>query len=108
MFLDVFGNTVIEEKTLSYTQSQAKNLVNWLSDECEHRLGSLIDLSLLTGKQRDSLFDVLDSWSSGKVFDIAELRDERLRSFYGCRYDHRENHLDWLYHSSVKHVRALC
>jgi hypothetical protein len=90
------GNTMLRERTALYLAAHARALRALLARE-EGELACRIDTSFLKMKQRDALEDVLATWADGVEFDVERLRDERLRAFYGDRYDHRRNVLDWDY-----------
>ncbi|GBG25249.1 Dynein assembly factor 3, axonemal [Hondaea fermentalgiana] len=53
-------------------------------------------------REVDALEQVLKSWSEGAPFDVQNLRDRRLRHFYGQRYDHRVGIVDGDYQNAVK------
>ncbi|GBG87384.1 hypothetical protein CBR_g45441 [Chara braunii] len=57
----------------------------------------LIDLSLLRHKECDALADLFCSWRRKVPFDIAALRDRRMRKYFGERYDFQRNLADWDY-----------
>lgn len=38
---------------------------------------------------------------------VTDLRDRRLRSFFGERYDHRKNLVDWDYTNRLKEVASI-
>lgn len=38
---------------------------------------------------------------------VTTLRDARLRSFFGVRYDHRKNLVDWDYTNRLKDVASI-
>lgn len=41
------------------------------------------------------------------VQTVDEMRDRRLRHFYGERYDHRANLCDWDYQNAVRPVASI-
>jgi dynein assembly factor 3, axonemal len=103
MFLEIYGNTLIRERTSEYIQRQGEVLIKIIT---EHKnapdIKSLFDLSGLKYKDRDELEEVFLSWSGAVEFDMGGLRDQRLRYHYKDRYDYRDNLADWDYHWSLK------
>ena len=96
VLLEVWANTLVREKTAAYIASRAAVLERVLTDE-EGPLAAVFDVNALKSKERDALLEVLRSWAESVEFDVVRLRDERLRTFYGARYDARRNVLDWDY-----------
>ena len=67
---------------MKYIAKQARELIELL------RAGTgpmrdLIDFSLLKFREKDALEEVLRSYCSDQPCDIAKLRDQRLRHFFG-------------------------
>ena len=88
LFLEVFGNTLIQEKTESTLQEIGKKLIEVVyGDKCGGSLGDILDLTSLKHRDRDLLVDTFRSLGKDVTFDIATLRDHRLRGYYQDRYD---------------------
>lgn len=49
------------------------------------------------------ILELLSSFSP----TVTALRDARLRSFFGVRYDHRKNMVDWDYTNRLKDVASI-
>ena len=88
LFLEVYGNTLIQEKTESIVNEMGKALINMVyGEESNVTLGNILDLSALKQRDRDALVDTFKSWGTDVMFDITNLRDHRLRGYYQDRYD---------------------
>jgi dynein assembly factor 3 len=88
LFLEVYGNTLIQEKTESILHEMGTNLTNMVyGDKFDGHLGNILDLSALKQRDRDALVDTFKSWRTDVMFDITSLRDHRLRGYYQDRYD---------------------
>ena len=88
MYLEVFGNSLIQERTASYLVEKAKGLVDFVLDGKEQACtDGMFDLSLLKHKELDGLADIFASWHKSKDSKLQETRDEVLRNFYADRYD---------------------
>jgi Domain of unknown function (DUF4471) len=87
---------LLQERTSRYIARLARELIEllWAGTGA---MADLVDFNLLKFKERDALEDVLRSWTSaaaGAEYDVAALRDTRLRHFFGNL------------HSSVMHVSS--
>lgn len=112
LFLDIFGNTLIRDRSAQYLEQAAKELIMFVTedDKCTSVLGDLINLETLKFKERDELEDVFSSWLPVHKFDVEMARDQRLRAYFKERYDYRHNIVDWDYsfgHKEIiKHMQA--
>lgn len=88
LLLEVWANALLREKTAAYVAAKARQLSRVVS-EGAGPLAPLLDVSSLKMKDRDRLEDVFRSWAEDADFEVVRLRDERLRSFYKSRYEHR-------------------
>ncbi|CAK4936688.1 unnamed protein product [Aphanomyces euteiches] len=104
LFLEVFGNALVQGRTSEYIEEKAKQLVELVCNE-RGRLADLVDLNHLKMKQRDALVNVFQSWSTSVPFNLERLRDQRLRHFYENRYDYRANLFDWDYTMTLKKIQ---
>lgn len=91
IWLDLFGNTLIRDRTQQYLEQAAKELVQFITedDKCTSVLGELINFETLKFKERDELEDVFSSYLPVHKFDIEKARDQRLRAYFKERYDYR-------------------
>jgi dynein assembly factor 3 len=104
VWLELYGNALLQARTARYLGTKLKSVL--IDVLCNERgpapLPALWDLSLLKYKQRDELEATLKAWDEAVPFDMATLRDYRLRHHYGERYDHRNNLIDWDYQTGVR------
>jgi len=108
LFLEIFGNALVQEKTSSFIDDAGRNLVELVCGEkYEGFMRDIVDLSHLKQRERGNLEMVFKSWNASMNFDVKTLRDYRLRHFYGDRYDCRQNVLDWDYQNRVKKVASI-
>ncbi|CAM9282038.1 unnamed protein product, partial [Discosporangium mesarthrocarpum] len=105
VFLEIFGNTLVQERTSCYIAQMGVKLEELLYSR--GTMVDLIDLSLLKYRERDLLAEVFKSWNHKTPCNITDLRDRRLRHFFGTRYDHRKNLVDWDYVNRVKEVAGI-
>eukprot|EP00644_Phytophthora_capsici_P007632 jgi/Phyca11/127785/e_gw1.72.87.1 len=103
LFLEIFGNTRVQERTSAYIEEQAKMLVDLIYNE-RGPLADLVDLSHLKMRTHDDLIDSFRSWFQSVQFDVDTLRDHRLRHYYEVRYDYRDNLIDWDYTMKLKKI----
>lgn len=122
MFLEIYANCLVTEKTHTYLHNAIKRLTDLLygekvekKEEKEEKtlnLHELLDFSFLGYKDLDNFKDILDSYNKDTKFDIEKLREERLRFLFKDRYDSRENLIDWDYQmktrKNVDHIGYNC
>ncbi|KAJ3216596.1 Dynein assembly factor 3, axonemal [Clydaea vesicula] len=101
LFLDVYGNLKVAEKTKNYIETAANDLTRLVTDQTGP-LSNVINFENLRFRERDDLEFVFKYWKDRKPFHIEQFFDQRLRSFYGLRYDSRENVVDWDYNMNLK------
>ena len=105
MYLDLFANTLIRDKTSAYLEETARELIALVTEDekkCKSVLKDVINFETLKFKDRDDLEEIFSSYLTCHAFDIETLRDHRLRGHFGQRYDHRKNLVDWDYNMSMK------
>jgi dynein assembly factor 3, axonemal len=104
LFLDLWANTFIREKSSKYLDALLPELDRLVSDpgKCQIPVRHVMDLSILKHKERDDLCDVFKSWHSKVPFNMEELRDQRLRFHFKERYDFRKNIVDYDYHNGIR------
>eukprot|EP00959_Pyramimonas_sp_CCMP1952_P088427 1849806-Pyramimonas_sp.AAC.1 len=110
MFLEVYGNIKIREKTAEYLEERGKMLASVVLDsslkENDGVFNRLFDFSQLKYKEKDELVEVLRSYSRKQDFNMDAAWDWRCRKFYGERYDHLKNLVDWDYHMRLAETGA--
>jgi len=110
IFLDLYGNTLIRDKTASYLEEVAKELIQLVTEDvkCKSVIKDMIDFSTLKFKDRDDIEDIFSSYLACHKFDIESLRDHRLRGHFQERYEHRKNLVDWDFNFGLKeHSKAV-
>merc|ERR1719502_1135794 len=94
LYLEIFGNTLVRDRTSAYIVEAAGKLIKLLTDQ-EGVLSEYVDFSLLKHKDRDGLESIFKFWMDPKPFDMHGIRDSRRRKYYEARYDARSNVDDW-------------
>ena len=104
IFLDLFGNCLIRDKTSEYLEEAVKELIYLVTedDKCKSPLKELINFDTLKFKERDEIEDVFSSYLKAHPYDIEKHRDQRLRYHFADRYDHRRNLVDWDYQMNLR------
>ena len=104
MFLDLYANTLIRDKTSSYLETTTKELIQLITEDekCTSVLKDLVNFDNLKFKERDEIEDIFSSYLKKHPFDIEKLRDQRLRAHFKERYDNRRNLVDWDYSMNMK------
>jgi dynein assembly factor 3 len=99
MFLDLYGNSMIRDKTAGYLESIVKELIMLITEDerCQNMLKPILNFDTLRFKDRDDMEEVFSSYLKKHPFDIEKLRDHRLRHHFADRYDTRRNQVDWDY-----------
>ena len=99
LFLDLYANSMIRERTNAYLQSIVQDLIQLVTEDtrCQSALKDLVNFDLLRFQQRDNMEDVISSYLDVHQFDIEKHRDTRLRAHFKERYDFRKNLTDWDY-----------
>jgi dynein assembly factor 3 len=97
-FLEVYANLRVREPVRDVLDRASRMVLDALT----HERGLLlphVDFSLLKHKDRDTLETILRTYLRSPEDKVAPLLtnawDERLRSFYKDRFDHRLNLIDW-------------
>lgn len=106
VLLEVWANAQLREKTATYVAVKAVEIGRALAHD-EGPLAPLLDTSSLKSRERDALEQVLRTWGPEVEFDIVRLRDERLRRFFGQRYDSRKNVLEWDYTMELLEIASI-
>ena len=102
----MWANCLLREKTAAYVAVKAVQIGRAISHD-EGPLAPLIDISSLKSRDRDALEAVLRTWAEDVEFDVVKLRDERLRKYYGARYDARRNVLEWDYTMELVEIASI-
>jgi len=114
-FLEILMNSSVRESTAEYIERIAERLERVTCavfageiDTVSHDpIAQVFDLSLLKFRERDDLIDVFRSWlrrgpsKHRDEFNMELAWECRSRYFYGERYDHRKNMVDWDYHTRL-------
>ena len=104
LFLETFGNSLLSSKAQTYITNISRCLQIWTmehdvkeekSGNHDHPLYDMIDWTHLKQKERDAIDGTFNFWQNRSTknsmkhesFDVKELRDYRLRGYYGQRYD---------------------
>lgn len=106
IFLEVFGNLKIQERTSRYIEL----LGNGLRDLVVHqrgRLEKLIDFSSLKYREKDLVEESFKYYSRSFPFDIDSLFDHRVRGHLAERYDSRIALFDWDWHYSFQKTASI-
>ncbi|KAG3116252.1 hypothetical protein PI124_g3807 [Phytophthora idaei] len=103
LFLEIFGNSRVQERTSAYIEEQAKLLIDFVYND-RGSFAGLVDLSHLKMRTHDDLIDLFRSWFQNVKLDMDILRDHRLRHYYEVRYDYRDNLIDWDYTMKLKKI----
>ena len=106
VFLEVFGNVLIQERTSRYIERLGYEMRNLVVDGTG-RLEGLVDLSCLKYRAKDDLERCFRSYAHNVPFDMTELRDYRLRGWYGERYDVRKQLADGDYHGGLREAASI-
>jgi len=107
LFLSLMGNSLIREKDSLYLSEIAKEFVEIITQDSEHPLTKILDLSHLKFKERDDLQDTFKAWDQAVPLDMEALRDARCRGYYRDRFDHRKNMMDFDYTTNIKPVAGI-
>jgi len=105
-FLEIHGNCLLQEKTNKYLKHICTHLVEMVTEE-SGPLINVFDISRLRGIERDLLVVIFEFWASELEFDIEKMWNTRMRNWYGIRYDHRRNLMDWDYVTRLKPVASI-
>lgn len=104
LFLDLYANALIKEKSAKYLSSVVSDLLNLIHDEPKTVtvLRQLVEFKHMKGEERDDLSEIVQSWNITVPFEMEKLRDQRLRYLYKDRYDYRANLIDWDYNMMIQ------
>ena len=106
LFLDLYANCLIRDKTNGYLQGIVNELIQLVTedDRCQSVLKEIVNFNTLKFKERDDLEDVVSSYYDKHPFDIEKGRDDRMRAHFKERFDARKNVCDWDYSFYVKKI----
>jgi dynein assembly factor 3, axonemal len=68
VFLELFGNSLVQERTQRYIQRLGEELIELVCDE-KGNLGDIVDLSGLKYRERDQLVETFRCWNASVPFD---------------------------------------
>jgi dynein assembly factor 3 len=77
IFLDLYGNICIRDKTMAYLEGVQQELIQFITEDrrCKSPLKEIIDLTHLKYKERDEIEEIFGTWTSKVEFDIEKHRD---------------------------------
>lgn len=77
IFLDLYGNCLIRDKSSQYLQGINKELIQLVTedDKCTSVLQDLISFETLKFKDRDEIEDIFSSYHTKHAYDVEKLRD---------------------------------
>lgn len=104
--LEIMGNLKLRAQTAEWLRGDLSDAVLRAVGGGEGELGALLDLSHLKFSERDDIERCVRAWRAEPrpEADVTRLWDQRLRHYYGDRYDSRANVADWDY--TMRGVRA--
>lgn len=84
IFLDLYGNTMIRDKTAEYLEHKVPELIQLVTDDdrCKSPLLEFVSFSNLKFTNRDDLEEIFSSYLKAHPFDVEKLRDQRLRHHF--------------------------
>ena len=104
LFLEIYGNALVQEKTEAYIETMGNLLRSWICNELdcdtkkdsgiERAFLSIIDLKYLKYREKDDIESVFRRWNRSTEFDVTTLREYRMRHYFGDRYDRLVNCLN--------------
>ncbi|KAA0155403.1 hypothetical protein FNF29_01778 [Cafeteria roenbergensis] len=106
MFLEVFGNVKVRDKTAKYLDALGKSIEELVCDKTG-RLTAAVDPSQLSYRDVDGVAEAARMLSYRVPFDMETCWDHRLRHHYGERFDFRVNVIDWDFQEHVRPVAGL-
>ncbi|KAJ8601360.1 hypothetical protein CTAYLR_005006 [Chrysophaeum taylorii] len=104
-WLEIFGNSMIQERTERYVARLAEELVDLVTGTGDSLTADAVDLSCLKFRERDVLCDAFRAWRTSP-FPLKDLWDRRLRETLGLRYDSRDTAFDWDYRLGLEPAGA--
>jgi len=93
LFLDLYGNSMIRDKTANYLEQTTKELIQLVTEDerCTNMFKSIVSFDNLRFKDRDEMEEIFSSYLKRHPFEMEKLRDQRLRHHFADRYDFRRN-----------------
>jgi dynein assembly factor 3, axonemal len=109
LFMDLYANCMIRDKTDAYLQGVLNELIQLVTEDerCTSVLKKMVKFDQLKFKDRDEIEDIFSSWYSNHPFDVEKLRDDRLRGHFKDRYDARKNICDWDFSMYMKKLAPM-
>lgn len=87
-FLEIYGNTLLSMRSAVYLERCANILHDLVFDApCSSEVQQFVDFTDLKQRDRDDLAKILRSWTNSDPYNVISYREERMRSYYGGRYD---------------------
>jgi dynein assembly factor 3, axonemal len=77
IFLDLYGNSLIRDKSANYLENIVKELIMLVTedDRCTSVLKEIVNFGLLPFKDRDEMEEIFSSYLKKHAFDVEKLRD---------------------------------
>lgn len=77
LFLDLYGNNLITERSQKFVDSFIPEYLYFLAEEkkCKAALKNLVSLHEIKFKERDEMSDIVKSWKSTVPFEMEKHRD---------------------------------
>lgn len=100
IFLDLYGNALLRDKTANYLEAIVNELIEFTlrvdeEDRCTSPLKEILNFGHLSWWERDKMVLIFSSYLKNHPFDMEKLRDQRMRHHFADRYDFRRNAIDW-------------
>lgn len=110
-FLEMFGNSKIQMRTKEYMNERSRIITNQLiknkSSEPSFLLSSIVDLSSLKYRDRDSMEKTFNRYKEEtSPRTMTTLLEHRHRGYYTDRYDSRQSLAEYDYYNSIKGTSA--
>ncbi|KAL3318323.1 Dynein assembly factor 3, axonemal [Cichlidogyrus casuarinus] len=95
-FLEIFGNSMIREKSSEYLKKLSDHLLKEITSDSKIDQ-NVFDYSSLKFIEKDILENLFKFWRSNSIkgFDASQFWDLRVRQDLGIRYDSIPNVFDW-------------
>ncbi|KAG8434111.1 hypothetical protein GDO86_012473 [Hymenochirus boettgeri] len=98
LFLELFGNSLIRNKTFTYLQEKCELFIQFVTDpDYQQSIIPSLNLSSIKFKERDELEAIFKFWRmpDPNLFPIERYWDFKNREYLGRQYDSRKGAYDW-------------
>eukprot|EP00916_Digyalum_oweni_P003430 GHVL01006184.1.p1 GENE.GHVL01006184.1~~GHVL01006184.1.p1 ORF type:complete len:356 (+),score=67.27 GHVL01006184.1:17-1084(+) len=100
LYLDFYANSLVTEKHANWLTKNISQILKIISEESSDPLSEVLKFEFLKFCKRDAILETVMNWK--KDANIPQLRDQRCRAWYGERFNHRVNLLDWDYQWNIR------